>query len=148
MHGKDGDGNVVINLYRVSQNKGMKTGTNTSYMRQRDALHMSGDHNPDPKNQILADVTDVIQEWTQRGFHPIVAGDFNSESSDSAMVCFIKSNGLIDIVADSNEDALQRTCNRESKHIDLILGDAFMRKAVIKSGSLEKNDGSCSDHTM
>ena len=50
MHGKDGGGIVGINVYRVAQNKGMKTGTNTSYMRQRDALRMSGDHNLDPKN--------------------------------------------------------------------------------------------------
>ena len=92
MHGKDGGGIVVINLYRVTQNKGLTTGTNTSYMRQRDALGMSGDHNPDPKNQILADVTDIIQKWTQRGFHPIVTEDFNSEPSDPAMVRFIERN--------------------------------------------------------
>ena len=63
------------------------------------------------------------------------------------MVCFIKRNGLIDLVADSNDGALQRTCNRGSKRIALILGDAFIGKAVIKSGSLEENDGFFSDHT-
>ena len=50
MHGKDGGGIILMNLYRVTQNKGVKAGTNTSYMRQRDALRMSRDHNPDPKN--------------------------------------------------------------------------------------------------
>ena len=70
MHGKDGGGIILINLYRVAQNKGVKAGINTLYMRQRDALRVSGDRNPDPKNQVLADLTDIIQEWTQRGFHP------------------------------------------------------------------------------
>ena len=50
--------------------------------------------------------------------------------------------------ADSNNGVRQRTCNRRSKRIDLILGDAFIRKAVIKSGSLEENNGFFSDHTM
>ena len=50
--------------------------------------------------------------------------------------------------ADSNDGVLQRTCNRGSKRIDLILGDAFIRGAVIKSGPLEENDGFFSDHTM
>ena len=49
MNGKDGGGIIPINLYRDTQNKGAKAGTNTSYMRQRDALRMSGVHNPDPK---------------------------------------------------------------------------------------------------
>ena len=53
------------------------------------------------KNQSLNDVTDIIQEWTQRGFHPIVAGDFNSEPSDPAMVRFIERNGLVDLVMNS-----------------------------------------------
>ena len=34
MHGKDGGGIILINLYRVTQNKGVRVGTNTSYMRQ------------------------------------------------------------------------------------------------------------------
>ena len=55
---------------------------------------------------------------------------------------------VIDLVADSNNGVLQRTCNRGSKRIDLILGDPFIRRAVIKSGSLEENNGFFSDHTM
>ena len=148
MHGKDGGGIILINLYRITQNKGVKAGIKTSYMRQRNTLRMSGDHNPDPKNQVLADVTDIIQEWSQRGFHPIVAGDFTSEPSDPPMVQFIERNELIDLVADSNDDVFQLTCNRGSKRIDLILGDAFIRKAVIKSRSLEENNGFFSEHTM
>ena len=62
MHGNDGGGVILIKLYRVTQNKGVKAGTNTSYMRQRDALRMLGVHNLDPKNQILTNVTDIIQE--------------------------------------------------------------------------------------
>ena len=130
MHGKDGGGIILINLYRVTQNKGVKAGTNTSYMRQRDALRMSGDHNPDPKNQILNDVTDIIQEWTQRGFHPIIAGDFSSDPRDPGMVRFMERNALTDLIASSNDGALQRTCNRRPKRIDLILGDDFIRRAL------------------
>ena len=33
IHGKDGGGVILFNLYRVTQNKGVKTGANTSYMR-------------------------------------------------------------------------------------------------------------------
>ena len=39
------------------------------------------------------------------------------------------------------------TCNRGSKCIDLILGDAFIRKAVIEADHLKKTKVS-SDHTM
>ena len=44
MHGKDSGGIILITLYRVTQNKGVNAGTNTSYMRQRDALstHVRG----------------------------------------------------------------------------------------------------------
>ena len=45
------------------------------------------------------------------------------------MVRFIKRNGLIDLMADSNDAVLQRTCNRGPKRIDLILGDAFIWRA-------------------
>ena len=64
------------------------------------------------------------------------------------MVRFMERNSLTDLIASSNDGALQRTCNRGPKRIDLVLGDDFIRRAVIKSGSLEENDGFFSDHTM
>ena len=64
------------------------------------------------------------------------------------MIRFVERNGLVDLVANSNDGVLQRTCNSGPKRIDLILGDKCIRRAVIKSGSLEENDGFFSDHTM
>ena len=64
------------------------------------------------------------------------------------MARFIERNGLIDLVANSNDDALQRTCNCGLKRIDLILGYSFILRAVIKSGPLEENSDFFSNQTM
>ena len=46
----------------MSQNKGTKADPKTSYLQQYDAMRMTGATTPDPKNQVLKDITAVIRE--------------------------------------------------------------------------------------
>ena len=120
----------------------------TSYMRQYDAMQMTGATTPGPKNQVLKDITAIICEWRDKHFHPIVMGDFNSEPRDKDMADFIERNNLHDLINGTNDASPPRTHTEGPRQIDYILGDRHVRDAIIKSGSLGESDELFSDHTL
>ena len=75
MNGKDGIGVIMITVYRVCQKKGTKTGPDTAYMQQIEGLRERGIRNPDPRNQLLSDLTELITEGRQ-GLSPHSNGGF------------------------------------------------------------------------
>ena len=64
LEGKEGSGILCISIYRVHQTRGSKAGPNTAYSRQCDEMRLKGVQNPDPRKQILKDLTNIIQEYT------------------------------------------------------------------------------------
>ena len=146
--GKDNTGIIVITIYRVSQNRGTRTGPDTAYMQQYEALRAAGTATPDPRNQLLDDLTVLISEWREKGYKPVVMGDFNADMTDPRFADFVNGNALIDVVDKVNEGEPPRTYARGRKRLDYILADRTLLKAVVKAGSLGLHDGILSDHTM
>eukprot|EP00956_Cyclotella_meneghiniana_P041430 scaffold226749_cov66-Cyclotella_meneghiniana.AAC.2 len=72
LRGTDGTGIIVITGYRVCQNKGTVAGTNTAYMREWGMLRSEGVINPDPRLMVLRTMSEVLHEWMNRGYHPLV----------------------------------------------------------------------------
>jgi hypothetical protein len=94
-------------------------------------------------------MTDLINEWSQLGYHPLIMLDANAELTEKQMSEFTLRHGLVDLVATTNEGTPPRTYNRGIRRIDFPLGDEQVRAAVIKSGALGSHDGvTFSDHTM
>ena len=146
--GKDDKGIIMITVYRVCQQRGSRVGPQTAYMQQYAAQRRAGIKHPDPRNQLLKDLTVLINEYQSKGYSPIVMGDFNADMSDKKFANFVESNRLTDIVASTNDGEPPRTYARGQKRLDYILGDERVLRAVIKSGSLGLHEGTLSDHTL
>ena len=148
LEGKEGSGVLCISIYRVHQTRGSKAGPNTAYSRQCDKMRLKGVQNPDLRNQILKDLTNVIQEYIPQGYHPMVMGDFNDVMNSKEMEKFMEENQLIDIIGDMHEGGPPRTYARGSRRLDYIFGDRHIRDAAERSGQLALHEGYMSDHTM
>jgi hypothetical protein len=148
LRGKDGTGVIVVTLYRVCQNSGVTAGTSTAYLNQWKELRRMGYKNPDPRNIVLDDVSAMLHEWGDRGYHPLVLMDANSDIDERNLNRFIQQHGLLDLLTHVNDGTPPRTYTRGKRRIDFPLGDMHVANAVIKSGSLAIHDGVCfSDHT-
>ena len=149
LRGRKESGIIAVTVYRVCQNSQTQAGEDTAYMQQHTAMREAGIKTPDPRNQVLLDVSDLLAEWGQRGFHPLVMIDANATWDERGLGKFARQHGLFDIIADSNEGTPPATYARGKNRIDFILGDQLVRRAVIHSGALALHDGvNVSDHTM
>jgi hypothetical protein len=149
LRGTDGTGVIVVCGYRVSQHKGTVAGENTAFMREWGMLRAEGDRNPDPRQRVLQAISEVLHEWGNLGYHPLVMMDANGELDDPQLCEFIEEHGLHDLIASTNEGEPPRTYQRSGRRLDYIFGDDHILQAVSKSGSLGSGDGvSLSDHTL
>ena len=146
--GCDNVGIICFNIYRVCQTKGTKTGPDTSFMVQLTELREQGIENPDPRNQVLSDVTDLITEWSQKGYHPLVMGDFNADITDKQLANFFAANNLHDLIGECNDGDPPSTYARGDKRLDWMAGDEFLKSRLVKSGSLPLHAGNMTDHTL
>ena len=117
-------------------------------MRECNALRLKGHKNPDPRAQLLKDVGKLLHEWTEKGYHPLIMGDFNSAPGDPDLVNWMDRHGLFDLIDNNNEGTPPRTYSSGTRRLDLILGDGHVLNAVQASGSLKEHDGLISDHTL
>jgi hypothetical protein len=149
LRGTDSTGIIVITGYRVCQNKGTTVGTNTAYMREWAMLREEGHQNPDPRLMVLVAIREVLNEWMNRGYHPLVMMDANGEFDDPQLASFIQEYKLYDLIAESNNGDAPRTYQRSGRRLDYMLGDEHILASIVKSGSLGSGDGiSFSDHTL
>jgi hypothetical protein len=147
--GKDGTGVLAISGYRVSQHKGVVAGENTAYMREWEMLRSNGEINPDPRFSVLEAMSEVLQEWGNRGYHPLVMMDANGELDEAQLKDFIQEHGLYDLIAQTNEGPAPRTYQGSDRRLDYMLGNKHVLSAVIRSGSMGSDEGvSYSDHTL
>jgi hypothetical protein len=149
LRGKNATGIIVVTAYRVCQKAGTNAGNDTAYMQQYVAMREQGIKKPDPRNQILSDISDILMEWGQKGYRPLVLMDANSTVEDPHIQEFMEQHGLEDLIPATNPGKPPSTYARGPNRIDLVLGDSFVKRAVIKSGALALHDGiTSSDHTM
>eukprot|EP01082_Thalassiosira_pseudonana_P000262 g12.t1 g12 contig1:28787-30398(-) len=100
--GKEGCGVLVISAYRVCQSRGTVAGPDTAFMQQVAALRSAGVVNPDPRNQILDDLTDLINEWKEKGYHPLIGIDANATLDETRFAEFLDRNQLVDVLGTLN----------------------------------------------
>ncbi|KAL7502247.1 hypothetical protein ACHAXN_001311, partial [Cyclotella atomus] len=128
---------------------GTAAGTNTAYMREWGMLRSEGVTNPDPRLMVLGTMSEVLHEWMNRGYHPLVMMDANGEFDDPQVAAFLQEHDLCDLIDETNPGKAPRTYQRSGRRLDYILGDKHVLAAVTKSGSLRSGDGvSLSDHTL
>jgi hypothetical protein len=146
--GKDGTGVIAINGYRVSQHRGTVAGENTAYMREWEVLRREGDVNPDPRLSVLEAMSEVLQEWGNQGYHPLIMMDANGELDEEQLRDFVQEHGLYDLIAETNEGPAPRTYQGSGRRLDYMLGNKHVLSAVVRSGSMRSDEGvSYSDHT-
>eukprot|EP00970_Alexandrium_tamarense_P011192 scaffold2391_cov126-Alexandrium_tamarense.AAC.1 len=148
LRGAEGCGVLFISAYRVCQSRGTLAGPDTAFMQQIEALRAQGVHNPDPRDQILDDMTDLITEWTVKGYHPIIGLDANASLDEARFARFLDRNNLIDVVGHVTSGDPPPTYSRGQKRIDFILGDMHVCEAAVQGGSLGMHEGLFSDHTL
>ena len=148
LQGRDDTGIIIFNVYRVCQKKGARAGPDTAFMQQYEGLRKKGITNPDPRKQLFDDLTDMIAEWRERNYHPIVMGDLNSVMTDKDLHIFMQTNGLHDLIGSNNNEEPEPTYARSARRLDFILGDQYILDGVDQSGALGLHEGVISDHTL
>ena len=98
-----------LTLSSASNKRRSKAGPNTAYLRQCNEMRVKGVKEPDPRNQILKDLTKIIHEYAAKGYHLMVMGDFNDVRRLKEMEDFMEENNLIDIIRDMHEDEPTQT---------------------------------------
>ena len=145
LRGKDNTGIIVVTAYRPCRT----LGENTSYIRQWQAFRNAGVSDPDPRQSVLDAISEVLIDWGNKGFQPLVMMDANATINERAFEQFLSSHGLCDLIDETNEGVAPRTYINGPDRLDYILGQESLKEAIVKSGSLETHGGvSLSDHTL
>jgi hypothetical protein len=114
-------------------------------------MREAGDKSPDPRNNIFQRITTVLNEWEQRGYHPIVTMDANSTTNDNSLREFMIRHNLRDIIHDFHIDSQgppPRTYQRSANRLDYIFGNDHVFNSVVGCGSCGLQDAIHSDHTL
>ena len=89
-----------------------------------------GHTSPDPRQQILDDITELITEWRSCNFQPIVMMDANTDLSETHLREFVEENDLFDLFDGTNEGTPPKTYVRGQKRLDYIFGSEILLNAV------------------
>jgi hypothetical protein len=77
MRGKQDEGILIIVAYRVCQDHNSRAGAFGAYQQQYPALRAQGQRRPNPRQQILTDLENLILTKQQEGYRPILMMDAN-----------------------------------------------------------------------
>jgi hypothetical protein len=149
--GKEGLGVIVISAYRVCQTKSTRAGVDTLKTQQYAAMREAGDKSPDPRNNIFRRMSDIISTWEQRGYHPIVMIDANSDLHDGPMREFMICHNLRDAIGEYHSETQgppPRTFQWSNNRLDYILCDDHVFSTITRCGACGLQDAMHSDHTM
>ena len=149
LRGHRDEGVLVMTAYRVCHNLTDNPGPNTAFSQQYMALRTSGMLNPNPRRQILTDMTTLITYHRARGFRPIVMIDANGDymGKDSDLQAFLSNSCLCDPFYERFQISPTTYVNGSSR-IDYIFMDRALCPAVTQIGYLGTHDGAFSDHVM
>lgn len=101
LQGGRGEGVCFIMAYRVPHEKSDNPGPLTGYTMQYTALRQEGKTDPNPRQDILDEITSLISDIRKKGFRPVVMMDANGDAyheskPDRKFAKFIEENGLVD----------------------------------------------------
>jgi exonuclease III len=151
--GKKNQKLCIITAYRVSQHKnfnGIGKEDSTAHRQQVIALLKRGILDPDPKQQILHDLSKFIQKQRQEGYEVILMMDSNesTKAKGSKLTEFMIANDLIDIHAYRHSEGPQTTRMGSTNVIDHILVSEGVIDYVTACGHMAFQEGCLSDHIM
>ena len=152
LRGRRDEGVIIISAYRVCHQKGDNPGPFTAFQQQYTLMRQAGIQNPNPRQQLLDDLSKLIHKHRAEGFRPILMidanGDYHSTTSpNKAFAEFILNTHLIDPFYDKFQTS-PRTYLYGTKRIDYILTDPSISLSIRNIGYLGSHMGADSDHSL
>lgn len=150
LRGKRDEGVLVIVAYRVCHKASDNPGPFTAFQQQYTSLQKAGVMHPNPRKQILDDMTTLITQKRAEGLRPILMMDANGDyrnGKDTELRDFITTNNLCDPFYDKFKIS-PPTYVYGSKRIDYILIDPALSGSITRIGYLGTHEGAHSDHVM
>ena len=151
--GRD-EGIILINAYRCCHTKSDNPGPFTAYAQQRTGLRSMGLKDPDPRQQILSDLLDLIDEKRSQGYRPILMWDANEDwvkqshkEQGNHLKRFMSQANLTDPFFNKFQYA-PRTFIDSNNRLDYIMVDPALESAIKNIGYLGSLEGNFSDHVM
>ncbi len=152
LRGRRDEGVVIITAYRVCHNIGDNPGPYTAFQQQYTLMRQAGIAIPNPRKQILTDLTQLIQQHRMDGYRPIVMMDANGDyraqkGPDTSLRDFLDNAQLSDHFHDKF-NLSPRTFLHGSRRIDYIFVDPAITLSIRHIGYLGTHEGADSDHCM
>ena len=97
---------IIITAYRVTQEHHSGCGHETSAMQQWRKLRARGIETPNPRQQVLDDLTNFMSPLATDGHEILLLLDANSPADDPAVEAFLDANNLHDLMSDYLPDRL------------------------------------------
>jgi endonuclease/exonuclease/phosphatase family metal-dependent hydrolase len=154
LRGSRDEGILLINAYRTCHVKSDNPGPFTSYQHEYTGLREQGIKDPQPRFQILSDLTTLIDRHREKGFRPVVMMDANEDwvaeshkDQGNKLKEFMQLAQLDDPFFQKFQHA-PRTYVRGKHRLDYILIDPALMPAVRSIGYLGSMEANMSDHSM
>jgi hypothetical protein len=148
LRGHRDEGILLITAYRICQNITDNPGPHTAFSQQYMAFREKGIMKPNPRKQILTDISTLIATHRPSGLRPILMMDANGDLSTNAdLRTFLGETHLIDPFFD-HFGISPRTNINSSTRIDYIFMDGALVPAIERIGYLGTHNGALSDHIM
>ena len=149
LRGHRDEGILIVTAYRVCQEATDNPGPHTAFSQQYMALRDSGLSHPNPRLQILMDLTALISHHRSQGFRPIIMMDANGDylGNDKNLRAFITNSCLCDPFYEKFRTSPPTHVNGSTR-IDYILMDRALCPALTAIGYLGTHDGAISDHVV
>lgn len=141
----------IITAYRVSQAKHFvspNSQNNTAHQQQVLGLLKRNILSPDPKQQILDDLSDFIIAEQRNGYEIILMIDANESQHDKPMLTFLQKTGLSDVHSHHHEHGPITTRRGSTQVIDYIFATDGIMDNVTACGHLAYHEGCISDHIL
>jgi hypothetical protein len=150
LRGQRSEGILLVMAYRVCQTRSSRAGPTTAYSQQFVELRKTGDRDPHPRKQVLADIERLIRGKRDQGYRPIVMIDANGDyigGKDTDLGDFLLRTSLSDPFYERFQ-ITPRTYLYGSSRIDYIFADPALISAISRVGYLGSHEGAPSDHVM
>lgn len=151
LRGRRDEGITIICAYRVCQST-QTAGPYTAYQQQYTLKRDAGVVAPNPRQQLLTDLTTLIENQRSKGYCPILLMDANGDykaatNQDKALERFLEDNNLIDPYSDKFQSN-PCTYAYGMSRIDYIFTDPACTPAIQSVGYLGTHQGAFSDHCL
>lgn len=120
----------VITVYQPT----ISNGSQTCYQQHMNILRQKGIKNPNPRKQLISDLTNVITHWNNNGDFTIVMMDANEGLHDrnSTLPMFLTRTNMTPLLHQAHE--YPSTYVRGTQCIDYIFGSTVLQPFILQSG--------------